>query len=496
MFRKYLVLALFVFVSGNPLLLTAMNQTPEQPKPQLKAGDLKIDEVEFESTTHQKVMAEWGTLQVSEKRDKPNGKLIALAFVRFKSTGRNPGPPIIYLEGGPGVSGINSAFGWMFPVFMAMRDAGDVIVLDQRGTGQTKPSLACPGTMSTTIGIDLSYEGMMKANVQDSRACVDALTSKGIDLTAYNTEESAADIEDLRIALGAPKINIFSFSYGTHLALAVIRKYEKNINRAILAGSAGPNGLMKLPSDLQKQLVAIDTLVKKDPKISKLVPDFVGLVKDVLDQFEKRPVTIEVADPKTKQKYSITVGKFFLQFYTAAFIGRLNYIKTMPIFYYLLSKGDNSALTELMQGLLRRPALPAVQYTMRCASGVSEDRYKRILKEGKETLLGNAVNFPEPEICSVWGTRDLGATFRSSVKSNVPALFISGNLDVNAPVTSTEEIRKGFPNSAHLIVENAGHEDLFINSPKELEAMLAFLKDGKFPPEKIILPALEFVIGK
>ena len=53
--------------------------------------------------------------------------------------------------------------------------------------------------------------------------CAAELRDKGIDLAAYNTEASADDLEDLRKALGAPKISLFGFSYGTHLALAAIR---------------------------------------------------------------------------------------------------------------------------------------------------------------------------------------------------------------------------------------------------------------------------------
>jgi len=111
-------------------------------------------------------------------------------------------------------------------------------------------------------------------------------------------------------------------------------------------------------------------------------------------------------------------------------------------------------------------------------------------------LLENAVNFPEPDICSVWGVRDLGAAFRSPVKSPLPALFISGTLDVNAPMHRTEEIRRGFPNSSHLIVENGGHEDLFIDSPKQIEAMVAFLKDGLYTTTTITLPGFEFLSKK
>lgn len=120
------------------LLLRAAAAAPAQ-----RAGDVKIEAYVFETANKQKVDAELGRLLVPENRRNPRSRLIELAFVRFKSTSLNPGPPIIYLAGGPGGSGIIAARGTRFPLFLAMREIGDVIALDQRGTGMSKPNLVC-----------------------------------------------------------------------------------------------------------------------------------------------------------------------------------------------------------------------------------------------------------------------------------------------------------------------------------------------------------------
>src|SRR4030095_4119065 len=110
---------------------------------QQKAGTLKIKPYVFESSGNVKTDAEFGTLFVPEKRSDPQSNLIELAFVRFKSTAKNPGPPIVYLAGGPGGSGIDAARRTRFRLFMALREIGDVIAFDQRGTGASKPNLLC-----------------------------------------------------------------------------------------------------------------------------------------------------------------------------------------------------------------------------------------------------------------------------------------------------------------------------------------------------------------
>ena len=108
---------------------------------QQKAGTLKIKPYSFENSKGEKTPAEFGTLLVPEKRSDPQSNLIELAFVRFRSTAQNPGPPIVYLAGGPGGSGIGAANGSRFPLFMALREIADVIAFDQRGTGYSKPNL-------------------------------------------------------------------------------------------------------------------------------------------------------------------------------------------------------------------------------------------------------------------------------------------------------------------------------------------------------------------
>ena len=87
------------------LLLVALPATAQQ-----KAGTLKLKPYTFENSKGEKVDSEFGTLLVPEKRGDPNSNLIELAFVRFKSTAKNPGPPIVYLAGGPGGSGIRRVF--------------------------------------------------------------------------------------------------------------------------------------------------------------------------------------------------------------------------------------------------------------------------------------------------------------------------------------------------------------------------------------------------
>ena len=457
-----------------------------------KAGNLKITPRSFESAAGQTVDAEFGELTVPENRQRPNGRLIQLALVRFKSTSQTPASPIVYLAGGPGTSGIASARGSRFPIFMAMREVADVIALDQRGVGLSKPNLPCKETAGFAPDKLQSREDLLELYRKQSRACAETFKQQGVDLSGYNTNENADDLEDLRKALGAQKISLWAISYGTHLSLAMIKRHERSIDRVILAGIGGPSHTIKLPSNIQRHLEDIDRRARADPTLSKDVPSFVSLVRTVLERAEREPITVEVTDPNTKQPVKVVLNKFALQLLTAFSFG--NGEAALPARYYAMSKGDFSLAAQGWLNLSRGGSIgSAMAYMMDCASGVSNARHKQIAREARTALLGDVMDFPFPYVCDAWGNPDAGAAFRAPTRSSLPTLFISGSFDARTPPSNAEEVRKGFPNSIHLIIDGAVHSDpLFLSSPKIKEVMLEFMKGQKVSTTNITLEPLKF----
>ncbi len=71
-------------------------------------------------------------------------------------------------------------------------------------------------------------------------------------------------------------------------------------------------------------------------------------------------------------------------------------------------------------------------------------------------------------------------------------LFLSGTLDWNTPPHQAEEVRWGFSNGTHLIVENAGHEQI-LPQPAIAKAILDFLRGRDVRNVKVVLPMMKFV---
>lgn len=457
-----------------------------------KAGDLTLEPFPMQAMG-KPVEAESGRLFVPENRAKPNGKLIELAFVRLRSTAERPGPPVVYLVGGPGASGIFIGRAIRLRLMLQMRDAGDVILLDQRGVGLSKPNLNYEENWSIPLDRPASREDYLAAAKSLARQCVDRFTAQGVDLACYNTNESADDVDDLRRALGVEEISLCASSYGTHLSFAVIRRHPESVHRAILTGVEGPGDTLKLPSDIQRQLEKIDALCKRDAALSKTVPGFLDLLSKVLSDLKEHPVTVQIKHPKNGDMVSIVIGDYDLAVYVAEMCGRVHTLQNLPAALYAMSQGNFETLAQASFGYRTAGVDSAMSLVMDCASGVTPERYLRIKKESTTCLLGDAINAPYPDICEACGDVDLGAAFRAPVTSKVPVLFISGSLDGRTPESNALEAMKGFPNGLSLLVENVGHEERLFSGVDEMRTrMIQFLKGESIPTAPLDAGAVKF----
>lgn len=101
-----------------------------------------------------------------------------------------------------------------------------------------------------------------------------------------------------------------------------------------------------------------------------------------------------------------------------------------------------------------------------------------------------------PYVADAWGAPDLGPNFRAPVRSNVPVLFISGTLDGRTPVINAEEVRAGFPNCHHLIVDGMAHDGRgALDTPTVTGAVLDFLQGKPVTIEREIVPFTFAPIG-
>ena len=173
-----------------------------------------------------------GYLVVPENREKSQGRMIKLPFIIVESN--NPAKhqePVLYTGGGPGVSSLH-------PVTSIARRSllrdRDYIAFEQRGTHYALPNLECDGLGQAVQQAYLGHRPLEEVVPEVVRQCRDNLAGQGIDLSAYNTDQSAADIEDLRRLLQIDSLNLMGISYSGGLMMAVLHKYPQHIRSLIL----------------------------------------------------------------------------------------------------------------------------------------------------------------------------------------------------------------------------------------------------------------------
>ncbi|WP_224248530.1 alpha/beta fold hydrolase [Hyalangium gracile] len=445
------------------------------------ASGLQLEPHTFRAKDGRTVEAELGALKVPLRHARPEGPSLTLRFVRFKSTNPKPGAPIVYLAGGPGGSGIEAARGVRYELFLALREVADVIALDQRGTGQSNPhpQLSHPWTVPLDQPMDAA---MLDATLKEAATqAAREWAAAGVDLGAFNTVESAEDLESLRQALGAPRLNLWGISYGTHLGLAYLRRHADKVERVILAGVEGPDDTWKRPAHAEALLDRWDALLRAQDKSGKRLR---SRLKTLLDELERSPRPVKFTDPKTGASQTWLASRFDLQL--AAFES-LRDPATFQRFLALLSALEAGAFEAMapFAPLLRGGTLEPMPLAMDAASGVSPTRRARIAREAGTAMLGGAVNAGVPEAAWIPGMVDLGEAFRGPLKASNPVLMISGTLDGRTPPDNAEALRPGLSRAVHLVLEGAGHDGLFQSDPRILERMKSFMRGEKVADERL-----------
>jgi pimeloyl-ACP methyl ester carboxylesterase len=402
-----------------------------------------------------------------------------LRFVRLKASGAADGPPIVYLAGGPGSSGIEAAQGDRSALFARLRKHGDVILLDQRGTGLSDAPPKCSKPWQFPTDVAATEESINRSLEAALGACAAEWRAKGVTLEAYNTADNASDVADLIRALGPGKARIVGISYGTFLGFALLRDHGRIVERAVFAGTEGPDHTVKLPTQADPVLKGLSARFAHRGAERW---DFEQSVRRVFAKLAKAPAAAAVDGGNTE-----AVSLYDAQVVTSFLMATSPNAERLPDLFKAMERGDFSGMAKMVLFVRRfYGALPAMPYAMDAASPVSPARTALAERLAKRSLFNNAVNFPSADLTGALDVPQLPARYYHPLASSVPALFISGELDSRTPPGNAEEVRRGFRASAHLIVQGGGHDnDLFLATPAILDRIEDFLAD-KIPKDEIL----------
>ncbi len=387
----------------------------------------------------------------------PAGVQIDVAYVVVPALARRKHPdPVFVLAGGPGQSAVAIA-PQLMPVLARLNNRRDIVFVDQRGTGRSAP-LECEEASREPLSDQTDSERQL-ARLAQCRARLERLpyVAGPFGLRFYTTTIAMQDLDAIRRALGAERIDLVGASYGTRAALEYLRQFPGAVRRMVLDGVAPPD--MVLPAsystDAQAALDGVFAACAAEPPCARAHPalrdDWKALLASV-------PKTVRVADPLSGVQEPMRLTR-------EALLGMVRGPLYVPALAAALPAAIDAAAQGRYEGLAGLGAMLASRKGTQLAMGM---HFSVVCAEDLP-LLATAHDRPGADFgdelarfyaraCADWPRGDVPAAFYRVSPSPAPVLLLSGGADPATPPRHAGRVAAALgPAARQVVVANAGH---------------------------------------
>ncbi|MDQ2069748.1 alpha/beta hydrolase [Natronospira bacteriovora] len=396
------------------------------------------------------VSAECFTVSVAEDWSRPQGNQITLRAARIPATqGDSERPPLLMIAGGPGQSALSS-FVPHLRALRPIRQQHDIILVDQRGTGDSNP-LVCPDAGMDSISVDEAAE--------HARDCLDRI---GVDPRHYGTASAVRDLEVVREALGLSEWHVYGVSYGSRVALEYLRGSEAQVSSLTLDGVVPAEEILgpMLAPFAQRAVDRMLARCRDDERCRSAFPDLEGSLDRVMRRLGERDRPVRIRHPRTHEPTEVRLDRdrFAQMLRFAAYQPEM--LALMPLkIHRAAEEGDWQPLAAQWLTLgesLDQTIATGMHYAVICSEDIP------FLDEKDRIAQGNGFLGIDPldlliRICADWPVAEVGDQRWEPVRSDVPALLLSGELDPVTPPEWGEQVASQLSNSRHLVLRGKGH---------------------------------------
>lgn len=426
-----------------------------------------------------------GDVIVPENREAEDGRTIKLHVAVFP--GDEALPPTFELIGGPG-GGADPTVGYLAAgdALTAeehgfLRERGDYVIFDQRGIGRSEPNLSCAPEIASASQAS-TFLGIMTR-------CRDRLAGEGVDLRAYTTYDNALDVDDIRRALGYEKIDLHAISYGTLLALEVMRHRPQGVRSVVLDGVLPPEAklLGDTPRTIDENLTRIFSSCAGQPACKAAFPDLEGSLTALNERLDATPFQSPGWGPFDWYAF---VGTLTEAMYSAGGV------RAIPLMVHDFAARGQPAFDDYEKGAEgmdgpppsggggRGPLVAEVDAAVEKLFadpiaaqkylGMNEGMYTSVtcsdsgqyetLEEG---IANNAKVRPgffdregleeELALCKAWPTSPKRPTTKLAVTSDIPTLSMGGEFDPVTPASWAEQVVKTLSKGTFLLMKGLAH---------------------------------------
>lgn len=450
------------------------------------------------------ITADCGDVLVPEDRADLESPTIRVAVAVLRpAAGATRPTPLVYLEGGPGGSplklgGLLRDVAAFYGPFVA--DGREVVLVDQRGIGLSEPALDCPGfaelyrdlydqrlDTADTTAERLTGTRMRALKVEALAACARDL-GEVADLSAYHTVAIADDIADVARALGYDRFDLWGTSYGSRVALVVMRRHPELVRSAILDAPLPLEADLyaSTPDSYARALDELFAACAAELACDGAFPDLPGQLLDAVERLDRDPVLTDVRDLSGKRWPLLIDGAMFLeQVFRALYDTSLR--PALPGIIADAREGRFDTLLLVTQIDAMRPYFRSwgAYFSVLCHDEVpfSERSDLEAAIAHHPDLAPMFEDFevgPLPfEVCAAWGAGSADDLENEPVQSDVPTLVTTGQFDPIVPPEWGDALLDDLPASSFFVLPGIGHGASGTACGSEL--MLAFLDDPTAP---------------
>jgi pimeloyl-ACP methyl ester carboxylesterase len=289
------------------------------------------------------------------------------------------------------------------------------------------------------------------------RACRQAVENVA-DIRLYTTAIAMDDLDDVRAALGYPTINLYGVSYGSQAALQYLRQYPARVRSVALAGVVTPAAKQPLhfAPAAQEALNRLVDACAADAACREAFPNFKAEFQAVLASLDLQPATFELPNPKTGLGEPISLSR-------SVFVERLRLMlyepggaSRVPLLIHRAAEGDWVPFAQRSPTGVTR-GVTAMYLTVTCAETAARISEEDIVRETRNTFVGEYRTRAHLRACAEWPTAKVPASYFDPVRSDVPVLLLSGDIDGATPRRFAADAARSLSRSRHVIVPNTGH---------------------------------------
>jgi pimeloyl-ACP methyl ester carboxylesterase len=419
--------------------------------------------------THE--LARCGSLSVPEDRTKPEGRRIALRAMVLPARSSVVEPePLVFLNGGPGLSAADYA-AYASSALDELRDTHDILLVDMRGTGSSSP-LACnlyddDGHLAPFLAPMFPTDRV--------RECLGRLR-RTADLTQYTTTAAAADLEDVRAAIGAAQLNLFGASYGTRLALEYMRRYPARVRRAALLSPVPPSRPIGADASrgADSAMAAAVGACAMDAACRAGAPTPRADLDSALARLERAPTVVSLWNWRRLEHEDVRLTRravaelLWVASYSPDALRR-----ALPLVHRAVDGDFRPLARQLLGGARRRRVGRAEGLMLSVLCSEDAPRLTGLSSNERSHTLGMPL---VPELlaaCQIWPRADVAPDFGTPVVSNVPTLLLGGGLDPITPPDLVDSTASTLSRAERYVTPQNGHAVLDDASRRRLAAFFS-----------------------